>query len=145
MMYLFLVPALAAAIWAWRLAEGSKERLQSELAEANYKTGKWQQLYNDKTIDLLELSKKHSESLKWDMSKNEELEQVRADLKTMAKNCSELVDRIEGLQNEIDGLNIDKIHLKFELASFREKQQKRREQKAASMRRFRAKNKEAKK
>lgn len=145
MMYLFLVPALAAAIWAWRLAEGSKERLQSELAQANYKAEKWQQLYNNKTIDLLELSKKHSESLKWDIAKNEELEKVRADLKTMAKNCSELVDRIEGLQNEIDGLNIDKIHLKFELASFREKQQKRREQKAASMRRFRAKNKEAKK
>lgn len=144
-MYLFLVPALAAAIWAWRLAEGSKERLQSELAQANYKAEKWQQLNNKKTIDLLELSQKHSESLKWDIAKNEELEKVRADLKAMAKNCSELVDRIEGLQNEIDGLNIDKIHLKFELASFREKQQKRREQKAASMRRFRAKNKEAKK
>jgi hypothetical protein len=142
--YLFLVPALVAAIWAWRMAEGSKERLQSELAQANYRAEKWQQLYNDKTIDLLELSKKHSESLKWDMSKNEQLEQYRANVETMAKNCSELVDRIEALQNQIDGLEIDKIHLKYELGVHREEQQKRREQKAASMRRFRAKQKEAK-
>jgi chromosome segregation ATPase len=48
------------------------------------------------------------------------------------------------LQNEIDGLEIDKIHLKNELGVHREKQQKRREQKSAAMRRFRAKNKQAK-
>jgi hypothetical protein len=54
------------------------------------------------------------------------------------------IQSAEKMQNQIDGLEIDKLHLKSELAIHREKQQKRREQKAASMRRFRAKNKEAK-
>lgn len=63
---------------------------------------------------------------------------------TMAKNCSELVNRIDGLQNEIDGLNVDKLHLKSELAKYRAIHEKRKAQKAANMRRFRAKQKEAK-
>jgi vacuolar-type H+-ATPase subunit D/Vma8 len=48
------------------------------------------------------------------------------------------------LQNEIDGLNVDKLHLKSELAKYRAIHEKRKAQKAANMRRFRAKQKEAK-
>jgi hypothetical protein len=53
-----------------------------------------------------------------------------------------LVDRNIDLQNEIDGLNVDKLYLKGRLAEFEAKQAKRREQKNAGMRRFRAKKKE---
>jgi len=57
---------------------------------------------------------------------------------------SEWRKQIDGLQNEIDGLNVDKLHLKSELAKYRAIHEKRKAQKAANMRRFRAKQKEAK-
>lgn len=57
---------------------------------------------------------------------------------------SEWRKQIDGLQNEIDGLNVDKLYLNGKLAEFEAKQAKRREQKNAGMRRFRAKKKEAK-
>jgi chromosome segregation ATPase len=56
----------------------------------------------------------------------------------------ELRGNNENLQNEIDGLNVDKLHLKSELAKYRAIHEKRKAQKAANMRRFRAKQKEAK-
>lgn len=125
MMYLFLVPALAAAIWAWRLAEGSGKYNVQE------KTREIESLKNELEMAIGDL--------------NEAKYRRLHDASLHADAIHELNKRIEVLDNEITGLNIDKLHLKFELASFREKQQKRREQKAASMRRFRAKNKEAKK
>lgn len=132
---------MAAAIWAWRLAEASKTRVEVKLMKANFAAEKWQQLYNNKQADMLELSRKHAQSLKWDIAKNEELEQVRADLKAMVKNCSELVDRIEPLKNEIDGLNVDKLYLKERLRKFEADAEKRREQKRVGMQRYRANKK----
>lgn len=52
--------------------------------------------------------------------------------------------KIEALENEIDGLNVDKLYLKERLRKFEADAEKRREQKRAGMRRFRAKKKEAK-
>lgn len=133
---------MAAAIWAWRLAEASKTRVEAKLSQAKFAAEICQQMYNKKQIDLMELSEKHAESLKWDIAKNEELEQVRADLKAMVKNCSDLVARIEPLENEIEGLNVDKLYLKERLRKFEADAEKRREQKRAGMRRFRAKKKQ---
>ena len=144
MIYLLMVPAMAAAIWAWRLAEASNKRLKADLLQANFAAEKWQHLYNNKQIDLMELrelSKKHAQSLKWDIEKNEDLEKVRGDYKAMVKNCSDLVDRIEQLRNEIDGLNIDKLALKERLQKYEAAEQKRREQKRVGMQRYRANKK----
>ena len=135
---------MAAAIWAWRLAEASNKRLKADLLQANFAAEKWQHLYNNKQIDLMELrelSKKHAQSLKWDIEKNEDLEKVRGDYKAMVKNCIELVDRIEQLRNEIDGLNIDKLALKERLQKYEAAEQKRREQKRIGMQRYRANKK----
>ena len=135
---------MAAAIWAWRLAEASNKRLKADLLQANFAAEKWQHLYNNKQIDLMELrelSKKHAQSLKWDIEKNEDLEKVRGDYKAMVKNCSDLVDRIEQLRNEIDGLNIDKLALKERLQKYEAAEQKRREQKRVGMQRYRANKK----
>ena len=52
--------------------------------------------------------------------------------------------KTEALENEIDGLNVDKLYLKERLRKFESDAEKRREQKRAGMRRFRAKKKEAK-
>jgi hypothetical protein len=62
----------------------------------------------------------------------------------ITRRLSRLNDINIGLQNEIDGLNVDKLHLKSELAKYRAIHEKRKAQKAANMRRFRAKQKEAK-
>lgn len=135
---------MAAAIWAWRLAEASNKRLKADLLQANFAAEKWQHLYNNKQIDLMELrelSKKHAQSLKWDIEKNEDLEKVRGDYKAMVKNCIDLVDRIEQLRNEIDGLNIDKLALKERLQKYEAAEQKRREQKRIGMQRYRANKK----
>lgn len=138
MMYLFLVPALAAAIWAWRLAEGSKDKLKNDLKFANLNTGSWIKAHEKVCNELAQLSQRHS-------AVEHDLQDCKQNWVKADEDRNAALQRIEVLDNEITGLNIDKLHLKFELASFREKQQKRREQKAASMRRFRAKNKEAKK
>ena len=141
MIYLLMVPAIAAAIWAWRMAEANLERYKCEAETERTKAAKWAELYDHKCKDLIELSKKHAQSLKWDIDKNEELEKVRGDYKAMVKNCSDLVDRIEQLRNEIDGLNIDKLSLKERLQKYEAAEQKRREQKRVGMQRYRANKK----
>lgn len=153
MMYLFLVPALAAAIWAWRLAEGSgKYNLQEKTREIESLKNELEMALGD--LKEAKYRRLHDASLHADavheLNKRNAL--VEHDLQDCKQNWikadedrNAALQRIEVLDNEITGLNIDKLHLKVELASYREKQDKRREQKAASMRRFRAKNKEAKK
>jgi hypothetical protein len=135
------VPALVAAIWAWRLAEGSLERVKidklGESLRANKAAKEYMTIKDE--LNLMKINRVNENNMH-----DAEVAKLQNEKLTMAKNCSELVGRIEGLQNQIDGLEIDKIHLKYELGVHREKQQKRREQKAAAMRRFRAKNKEAK-
>lgn len=144
MICLLMVPATLAAIWAWRLADASKLRLKADLSQAQFASEKWQQMYNNKQIDLMELSKKHAEQIKWDMSKHEELEKLHDDLTTRAKHATSLCNQIEALRNEIEGLNIDKLALKERLQKFEADQQKRREQKRAGMARYRANKKEGK-
>jgi hypothetical protein len=140
--YLFLVPALVAAIWAWRLAEVSLENARrnghAEFLRANKAAKEYMTIKDE--LNLMKINRVNENNMH-----DAEIAKLQNEKLTMAKNCSELVGRIDGLQNQIDGLEIDKIHLKYEIGVHREKQQKRREQKAASMRRFRAKNKEAKK
>lgn len=129
---------MAAAIWAWRLAEGSKDKLKNDLKFANLNTGSWIKAHEKVCNELAQLSQRHA-------AVEHDLQDCKQNWVKADEDRNEALQQLETAKNEIDGLNIDKIHLKFELASFREKQQKRREQKAASMRRFRAKNKEAKK
>jgi hypothetical protein len=145
---LFLVPALVAAIWAWRMAEvslenarrnGHAEFLRANKAAKEYSSVVGELMVCRKDLDYVKAS--------WDKSSSEyakEIESLKDEKLTMANKLNEWVDRNIDLQNQIDGLEIDKLHLKNELGVHREKQQKRREQKAAAMRRFRAKNKQAK-
>jgi hypothetical protein len=113
------------------------------------------QKMEEKEISLISLRKELEESLEqlnqMKINKIHDREMYVKDCKeltenklTLSKNLSELGDRIEVLQNEIDGLNVDKLHLKSELAKYRAIHEKRKAQKAANMRRFRPKQKEAK-
>lgn len=128
-----------AAFWAWRLAEVSLENARrnghAEFIRAN-KAAKEYGLIKDE-LNLLKINRVNENNMHY-----AEVAKLQDEKLTMAKNCSELVNRIEGLKNEIDGLNVDKLYLKGKLAEFEAKQAKRREQKNAGMRRFRAKKKE---
>lgn len=130
-----------AAFWAWRLAEVSLENARrnghAEFIRANKADKEYANIKNE--LNLLKISRVNENNMH-----DAEVAKLQDEKLTMAKNCSELVNRIEGLQNEIDGLNVDKLYLKGKLAEFEAKQAKRREQKNAGMRRFRAKKKEAK-
>ena len=96
MMYLFLVPALAAAIWAWRLAEGS----------AKY--------YRDQGVEIDQSKKTIANELEMAIGDLNEAKYRRLhDASLHADALHELKKQLETANNEIDGLNIDKIHLKF--------------------------------
>jgi hypothetical protein len=146
--YLFLVPALVAAIWAWRLAEVSLERAKIDKLGESLRANKAAKEFIALQSDRLHDASIHADTVH---KLNKEIEANANEIKRLNDNIYLLVGDLgntiqsaEKMQNQIDGLEIDKLHLKSELAIHREKQQKRREQKAASMRRFRAKNKEAK-
>ena len=130
-----------AAFWAWRLAEASLENARrnghAEFIRANKAAKEYMTIKDE--LNLLKINRVNENNMH-----DTELAKLQDEKLTMAKNCSELVNRIEGLQNEIDGLNVDKLYLKGKLLEFEVKQAKRREQKNAGMRRFRAKKKEAK-
>lgn len=130
-----------AAFWAWRLAEVSLENARrnghAEFIRANKAAKEYMTIKDE--LNLLKINRVNENNMH-----DAEVAKLQDEKLTMAKNCSELVNRIEGLQNEIDGLNVDKLYLKERLAEFEAKQAKRREQKNAGMRRFRAKKKEAK-
>jgi hypothetical protein len=145
-----------AAFWAWRLAEVSLENARrnghAEFLRANKLAKKLQD--NQLEINALKSERLHDASLHADQlqaSRNkahrqeEYIHQLKNqlgayELDTLTK--SEWRKQIDGLQNEIDGLNVDKLHLKSELAKYRAIHEKRKAQKAANMRRFRAKQKE---
>jgi len=130
-----------AAFWAWRLAEVSLENARrnghAEFIRANKAAKEYMTIKDE--LNLLKINRVNENNMH-----DAEVAKLQDEKLTMAKNCSELVNRIENLQNEIDGLNVDKLYLKGKLAEFEAKQAKRREQKNAGMRRFRAKKKEAK-
>lgn len=149
MIYLFLVPALVAAIWAWRMAEVSLERVKIDKLGESLRANKAAKEFIALQSDRLHDASIHADTVH---KLNKEIEANANEIKRLNDNISLLVGDLgntiqsaEKMQNQIDGLEIDKLHLKNELGVHREKQQKRREQKAAAMRRFRAKNKEAKK
>ncbi len=162
-----------AAFWAWRLAEVSLENARrnghAEFIRANKAAKEYTSVMDElmvcrKDLDFVKASwdkssseyAKEIEKLSDELNlikisrvddhsaHNNELFKLRNEKLTLSKNLIKLGDRIEGLQNEIEGLNVDKLYLKERLAEFEAKQAKRREQKNAGMRRFRAKKKEAK-
>lgn len=126
---------MAAAIWAWRLAEASNKRLKADLLKANLAAEKWQHLYNNKQIDLMELSKKHADTQLFLNGADQQNQQA-------LDHINKLATKTEALENEIDGLNVDKLYLKERLRKFEADAEKRREQKREGMRRFRANKKQ---
>ncbi len=130
-----------AAFWAWRLAENSLENARrnghAEFIRANKAAKEYMTIKDE--LNLLKINRVNENNMH-----DAEVAELKENKLTLAKNLNELVDRNIDLQNEIDGLNVDKLYLKGKLAEFEAKQAKRREQKNAGMRRFRAKKKEAK-
>ena len=137
-----------AAFWAWRLAEGSLENARrnghAEFIRANKAAKEYTSVMGElmvcrKDLDFVKAS--------WDKSSSEyakEIEKLSDDISRLVRDLGSAIENKEKMAIEIEGLNVDKLHLKSELEKFRQLQQKRREQKAASMRRLRAKKKEAK-
>ncbi len=130
-----------AAIWRYWCLDAkyqeSKRQKHAEFLRANKAAKEYMTIKDE--LNLLKINRVNENN-----THDAEVAKLQNEKLTMAKNCSDLVNRIEGLQNEIDGLNVDKLYLKGKLAEFEAKQAKRREQKNAGMRRFRAKKKEAK-
>lgn len=118
--------ANVAAIWAWRLAENSLDKAKSdkhgEFLRAN-KAAKEYALIKDE-LNLLKINRVNENNMHY-----EEVEKLKENKLTLAKNCSELSSRVENLQNEIDGLNVDKLYLKTKLAEFETKFAKRKRKK----------------
>lgn len=130
-----------AAFWAWRLAEVSLENARrnghAEFLRANKAAKEYMTIKDE--LNLLKINRVNDHNVH-----ETQLAKLQDEKLTMAKNCSELVNRIEGLQNEIEGLNVDKLYLKERLSLFETKFARHRAQKNEAMRRLRAKKKEAK-
>lgn len=137
-----------AAFWAWRLAEVSLENARrnghAEFIRANKAAKEYTSVMGElmvcrKDLDFVKAS--------WDKSSSEyakEIEKLNDDISRLVRDLGGAIENKEKMAIEIDGLNVDKLYLKERLAEFEAKQAKRREQKNAGMRRFRAKKKEAK-
>lgn len=137
MICVILSSALAAALWGWRLEAVKTDRLQCDIDIERINSAKWIELHGRKCDELAELSRKQADT---ELFLNSADEQNKKAL----DHINKLATKTEALENEIDGLNVDKLALKERLQKFEADQQKRREQKRAGMRRFRAKRKEAK-
>ena len=133
-----------AAFWAWRLAEVSLENEQSKssmLSLGHSAIKRERDELQARITNAVERCNNLENRWKEATAHNADFEA------TASRHVSELTQLRAinvNLQNEIDGLNVDKLYLKGKLAEFEAKQAKRREQKNAGMRRFRAKKKEAK-
>lgn len=137
-----------AAFWAWRLAEvslenarrnGHAEFLRANKAAKEYTSVMGELMVCRKDLDYMKAS--------WDKSSSEyakEIEKLNDNISRLIRDLGGAIENKEKMANEIDGLNVDKLHLKSELAKYRAIHEKRKAQKAANMRRFRAKQKEAK-
>lgn len=134
MIYLLMVPAMAAAIWAWRMAEANLERYKCEAETERTKAAKWAELYDHKCKDLIELSRKHADTQLFLNGADQQNQQA-------LDHINKLATKTEALENEIDGLNIDKLALKERLQKYEAAEQKRREQKRVGMQRYRANKK----
>lgn len=151
MIYLLMVPAMAAAIWAWRLAEASNARLKADLSVEKMNSSSWVKAHGKVCDELAELSERHA-AVMHDLGELKKLHveitanelSARGELRKYVTRVQELKEKTEALENEIEGLNVDKLYLKERLRKFEADAEKRREQKRAGMRRFRAKKREAK-
>jgi uncharacterized phage infection (PIP) family protein YhgE len=133
-----------AAFWAWRLAEVSliNEQSKSSMLSLGHSAIKRER---DELQARINNAMERCTNLenRWKEAATQNAKYAETENRHMSE-LTQLRNINMNLQNEIDGLNVDKLHLKSELEKFRQQQQKRREQKAASMRRLRAKKKEAK-
>jgi len=137
-----------AAFWAWRLAEvslenarrnGHAEFLRANKAAKEYTSVMGELMVCRKDLDYVKAS--------WDKSSSEyakEIEKLNDNISRLIRDLGGAIENKEKMANEIDGLNVDKLHLKSEPAKYRAIHEKRKAQNAANMRRFRAKQKEAK-
>lgn len=125
---------MAAAIWAWRMAEANLERYKCEAETERTKAAKWAELYDHKCKDLIELSRKHADTQLFLNGADQQNQQA-------LDHINKLATKTEALENEIDGLNIDKLALKERLQKYEAAEQKRREQKRVGMQRYRANKK----
>lgn len=126
---------MAAAIWAWRMAEANLERYKCEAETERTKAAKWAELYDHKCKDLIELSRKHADTQLFLNGADQQNQQA-------LDHINKLATKTEALENEIEGLNVDKLYLKERLRKFEADAEKRREQKREGMRRFRANKKQ---
>ena len=144
MIYLLMVPAMAAAIWAWRLAEASNARLKADLSVEKMNSSTWAKSHGRVCNELAELSTVHQGLRVEHASVERDLQDCKENWVKAEKDRVAAWKKIEALENEIEGLNVDKLYLKERLRKFETDAEKRREQKRAGMRRFRAKKREAK-
>lgn len=126
---------MAAAIWAWRLAEASNVRLKADLSVEKMNSSSWIKAHGKVCDELSELSRKHADTQLFLRGADEQNQQA-------LDHINKLATKTEALENEIEGLNVDKLYLKERLRKFEADAEKRREQKRAGMRRFRAKKKQ---
>lgn len=142
MIYLLMVPAMAAAIWAWRLAEASNARLKADLSVENMNNSTWVKKHWKVCNELAELSTVHQGLRTEHAAAERDLQDCKENWVKAEKDRVAAWKKIEAQENEIEGLNIDKLYLKERLRKFEADAEKRREQKRAGMRRFRAKKKQ---
>jgi len=129
-----LSSSLVAALWGWRLEAVKTDRLKCDAEMERTKSAKWSELYGRKCEELAELSRQHSHNVMI-------LKDTDEQNKKALEHLNVLASKNEALQNEIDGLNIDKLALKERLQKYEAAEQKRREQKRVGMQRYRANKK----
>lgn len=125
---------MAAAIWAWRLAEASNKRLKADLNAEKMNSSGWAKAHDKACSQLAELSRKHADTQLFLNGADQQNQQA-------LDHINKLATKTEALENEIDGLNIDKLALKERLQKYEAAEQKRREQKRVGMQRYRANKK----
>ena len=126
---------MAAAIWAWRLAEASNKRLKADLNVEKMNSSSWAKAHGKVCNELAELSRKHADTQLFLNGADQQNQQA-------LDHINKLATKNEALENEIEGLNVDKLYLKERLRKFEADAEKRREQKREGMRRFRANKKQ---
>ena len=145
-----------AAIWAWRLAEASLDKARMDRHTEFLRANKAAKEFSSAMNELREL---RSQRLDDASSHADELNKTRQRMRIQEEEIAQLRSKLGGyelhnetregwrkqlehLQNEIDGLNVDKLYLKSKLTEFETKFAKSRAQKTEAMRRLRAKKKE---
>ena len=129
-----LSSSLVAALWGWRLEAVKTDRLKCDIEMERINAAKWIELHGRKCEELSELSGQHSHDVMI-------LKDTDEQNKKALEHLNVLASKNEALQNEIDGLNIDKLALWERLQKYEAAEEKRREQKRVGMQRYRANKK----